>query len=143
MKLFVLWLYRHSGYGLALLRIIFGTLFFYSGYRKIFHLDFAVNFFANKGYPLPELIGPVLSILEFGGGFLLIIGMFSRYLGLLFTLEFLFQAAFLAMDKGFITARFEFILLTGAIMIATQGAGRFAVDKPGRAWEPNLERRRG
>ena len=141
MRQFVLYLYRHSGYGLALLRIILGALFLYLGYRKVFELGFAIEYFDTRGIPIPMVLGPVFSLLELVGGLFLVIGFLTRYIGVLFTLEYLFLTLFMLFSKGFVSARLEFMFLTAAILLATQGAGRFAVDRPGRPWEPRFDRR--
>ena len=143
MNQFVLYLFRHSAHGLAFLRIILGGLFLYAGYRKVFVLGFAVDLFEMRGIPAASLIGPIFSILELVGGVLLIVGMFTRYIGVLFTLEYLFLTIMVILSDGFVSARLEFMFLTGAIMLATQGAGRISVDRPGRFWEPKFERRTG
>ena len=84
----------------------------------------------------------MISYLELAGGLMLLAGIFVRYLGLIFALEFLVITLVIALGKGVALARFEFMILTACIVLATQGAGRYAVDRPGRPWEPFSERRR-
>lgn len=136
------WLFYHSAYGLTFLRIVLGAIFLYTGYFKFFHMGSAVYYFTSKGFPIPEIIGPLVSGVELIGGALLLAGAFTRYLGLIFAGEFLVATLFIAISKGLVLARFEFMVLTACIVLATQGAGRFAVDRPGRPWEPFSDRRR-
>lgn len=142
MKQFLKWLFHHSAWGLTFLRVVLGCIFLYTGFFKITQMDFAVLYFAQKGFPLPQVIGPFISVLELCGGALLLAGLFTRYLGLIFAGEFLVAMLVIALQKGVVVARFEFMILTTCIVLATQGAGRLAIDRPGRPWEPFSERRR-
>ena len=142
MKQFFKWLFYHSAYGLTFLRVVLGGIFVFSGYLKIFQMNYAIYYLDQKGYPAPEIIGPLISYMELFGGIMLLVGIFVRQLGLIFALEFLIATLVIATSAGVALARFEFMILTSCIVLATQGAGRFAVDRPGRPWEPFSERRR-
>ena len=142
MKPFFKWLFYHSAFGLTFLRVVLGGVFTFSGYLKIFQQDYAIYYFAQKGFPVPEIIGPLFSYLELIGGMMLLAGIFARYLGLIFTAEYAILTLVIALGKSVALARFEFMILTACVVLATQGAGRFAIDRPGRPWEPFSERRR-
>ncbi len=142
MKNFLRWLFHNSAFGLTFLRIVLGSMFVYAGYAKSYHSGYFIYYFSQKGFPVPYLVGPFISYFELIGGALLLLGLFTRYLGLIFMLEFMIATAVIALAEGVIMARFEFMMLTTCFVIATQGAGRFAIDRPGRWWEPFSERRR-
>jgi len=85
---------------------------------------------------LPELAGPVVSVLELGGGVLLVVGLFTRILGVLYTIEFIVASLVIINLKGLMGARLEYMILVGAIVLATHGAGTLCLDRPGQKWEP-------
>ena len=125
-----------SPIAIAILRIVMGLIFLLAGYAKVFNGGFAVNAFRGMGVPLPELFGPVVSVLELGGGALLIVGVFTRILGVLYTIEFIVAALVIINLRGLMGARLEYMILVGAIVLATHGAGTLSLDRPGQKWEP-------
>ena len=125
-----------SSVSVALVRIVLGVVFLMAGYVKIFKIGWAIEPFRNNYHiPIPEVFGPIVSVLEFAGGALLIVGLFTRYLGVLFTIEFVVAALIQWLGKG-IFPRTELLLLVGAFLLATHGAGTLSLDKPGQTWEP-------
>ena len=122
---------------IAIVRVLMGLIFVTAGYAKVFKMGFAVELFRTRfGIPLPELFGPLVSVLELGGGVLLIVGLFTRYLGVLYTIEFIVASVIVASMSGPMGARTEYLLLAGAFLLATHGAGTLSLDRPGQRWEP-------
>ncbi len=121
---------------IAVQRVVLGVIFLIAGYGKVFKGGFAVNGFRGLGVPLPELMGPVVSFLELGGGALLIVGLFTRYLGVLFSVQFVVASILIANVKGLMGARLEYVILVACLVLATHGAGTLALDRPGQKWEP-------
>ena len=138
MKSLLRTLNAQSPVALAILRVVMGIIFVVAGYGKVFGGGFAMGFLGKVGIPLPQIAGPIVSFLELGGGILLIVGLFTRYVGVLFTLEFIVAVITIAnfSDKGIMGTRLEFMMLMGAIILVTHGAGALAIDRPGRRWEP-------
>ena len=143
MRAFVHYLYMQSAYGLTFLRLVTGGILFHAGYREVFKMGFAVRFFEQKGMILPHVVGPIVSVLDLVGGALLLAGLFTRYVAVVITVEYLLAAMATVYTLSLQHARFELTIVTGAIVLAMQGAGRFAADHPGRPWEPATDRRRG
>ena len=138
MKSFFRTLNAQSAVALAILRVVMGIILVVAGYGKVFAGGFAIGFFGKVGIPLPQIAGPIISFLELGGGILLIVGLFTRYLGVLYAIEMLVAAFVQAilLEKGIMAPRLEYLLLVGGILLATHGAGALAIDRPGRRWEP-------
>ena len=138
MKSLLRTLNAQSAVALAILRVVMGIILVVAGYGKVFAGGFAIGFFGKVGIPLPQIAGPIISFLELGGGILLIVGLFTRYLGVLLTLEFIVAAFVQAslLEKGIMGARLEYMVIVGAIILVTHGAGALAIDRPGRRWEP-------
>lgn len=127
-----------KGLGLAVMRVVLGLIFIIAGYGKVFQRGLNVEGFRGMGIPLPELFGPIVSFLELGGGVLLVLGLFTRYLGALFAIEFIVATIVISniSQKGLLGARLEIMILMAAIVLLTNGAGALALDRPGQRWEP-------
>jgi putative oxidoreductase len=59
-------------------RIIVGVVFMSTGWSKLQHLPIITKNFATLGVPAPEILTPLVSGVEFVGGLLLLIGLFTR-----------------------------------------------------------------
>lgn len=121
-----------------ILRIATALVLIDAGYLKIFKGDLARGTMGKYGVPLPEIVGPFISFLEFFGGIALLIGFFTRYLGLIFTIEFV-VAALLKMKLGidwpnYSTMWIDLMLIGANLMLASAGAGMLSADR-GRRWD--------
>jgi putative oxidoreductase len=126
-----------SSVSVAIVRIIMGTILVYAGYLKVFHQGWFIENLRNTyKIPISELFGPLISVLELVGGALLIVGLFTRILGVLYTIEFLVASVIVMGMKGVPFAFTEKLLLVGAFLLATHGAGTLSLDRPGQRWEP-------
>ena len=59
-------------------RNVTGWVFLWSGWGKLQNLPAMIQNFTDWGIPLPHILTPFVSGLEFVGGILLIIGLFTR-----------------------------------------------------------------
>jgi len=141
MRWFLMQLFRHSAWGITFLRLVLGGLIFYQGTIKLFYSGWGMGYLQQYGIPAPGAVGPIITILEFVGGFFMLIGLFVRYLGLVFTVEYLLLTTIIAMQRGMMVARLEYTILAGVIVLSMQGAGALGVDRVGRPWEPFFDRR--
>lgn len=67
--------------GPLIARIVVGYVFLLSGWGKLQNLPLVTNNFIDWGIPLPHLLTPFVSGLEFVGGWLLLFGLFTRFAG--------------------------------------------------------------
>src|SRR5580658_5018910 len=74
---------------LLLVRPYWGWQFAQSGWGKLHHLDKVTNFFTNLNLPFPGVTAHFVSSLELVGGILLILGLGSRLISLLLTVNML------------------------------------------------------
>jgi putative oxidoreductase len=127
------WMEKLRSLSLLCLRLGLGAIFIYYGYPKFFgrtkeHLDEMVN--VNH---LPAYFVYIAGVLELGGGSLLVVGFFTRVIGLLLAGEmaiamwkgehFFLQP--LAVDQyGLALA-----LSVGSFALATFGAGSISLDR--------------
>jgi putative oxidoreductase len=59
-------------------RITVGWVFVESGWGKLHHLDKVTDFFTSLGLPMPAFQAHMVATTEFGGGLLLLVGLFTR-----------------------------------------------------------------
>ena len=118
--------------GLALLRIILGVVFFAHGYLKFFKMgmDGVVGFFTSLGIPAPVLAAWGVTMLEMVGGLLLILGIFTPFLGVLFAMDMAGAILFAKRGAGFFAPKgyeFELTLLIASLALALAGPGAAAL----------------
>lgn len=123
------------GWGVTAVRLAMGLIFLRAGYDKLAGgIGALAEAFDGMAVPLPAVTAPFVALLEAGGGALLLIGLGSRWLGLLFALQFAYITLVLKLPAGWDAARFDVLLLAGSVLLFLAGGGRAAVDSawPGR-----------
>ena len=87
---------------LLFVRLYWGWQFMQTGWGKLSNIDRFIMFFRSLGLPFPEYLLPVVGSLELVGGFLLILGLFSRLIALPLTVNML-MAYLLANREAFVS----------------------------------------
>jgi len=82
---------------LLLVRLYWGFQMMQTGWGKLHNLAGVTEYLASLGVPLPTLTTPVIVVLEFAGGILIMLGLGSRLLAFLLTCDMI--VAFLAADR--------------------------------------------
>jgi putative oxidoreductase len=59
-------------------RLVVGWVFMWSGWTKLNNLERITQAFTDWGIPYPQVMTPFVSGVEFVGGFLLLVGLFTR-----------------------------------------------------------------
>lgn len=59
-------------------RLVVGWLFLWTGWAKLNNLPRMIENFTEWGIPFPQVMTPFVSAVEFGGGLLLLVGLFTR-----------------------------------------------------------------
>lgn len=119
------------------LRLVMGIIFAVSGYTKLMAMAGTIEYFAKQGFPVPIVTAWFITLLELCGGIALLLGVFVRYLGLLYTIEFIVAAFWVKLPtQGYLAARIDLMLIAGAVALYFLGAGRWSIDS---VW---LEKRR-
>lgn len=81
-NLLIMWPSRLARYflwmGPLVARIVVGWVFLWSGWGKLHALPKTIENFAGWGIPYPEILTPFVSGVEFFGGLLLLLGLFTR-----------------------------------------------------------------
>jgi putative oxidoreductase len=131
---------------LLAVRLYWGWQLVQSGWGKLHHLDKITSFFESLNIPFPAFSAHFVSGLEFVGGILLIIGLATRFTGLLLTINMLVaywtadREALLAVfsDPGKFYVADPYTFLFASLLVLIFGAGLFSLDallaKRYRAW---------
>jgi putative oxidoreductase len=118
---------------LLILRVVLGIVFIAHGGQKLFEFGLAgvQGGFTQMGIPLPAITAPLVSVLEFGGGIALILGVLTRPVALALALNMLGALFLVHWKAGFFLAQgYEFVLVlfAGALALLIAGAGLYSVD---------------
>jgi putative oxidoreductase len=116
---------------LLLLRGAVGIIFITHGYPKLVHGAAMQSFFIEHG--LPGYFVYVGGVVEFFGGGLLILGLFTRGAALVLTLEMCVAIWRVHSTRGILAVHdyeFPLMMVVGCFVLATIGAGLISVDHP-------------
>ncbi len=116
---------------LLLLRLTLGIIYIYHGYPKLFgQTDRWILAFPRMGFPW--YFAYIAGVLEFFGGCLLIVGLFTRIAGLLLMIEMGVAIWRVHLTKGVLAVNqyeFPLALAAAAFALAVLGAGVASVDR--------------
>src|SRR3990170_9092109 len=122
-------------WGALLLRLAIGPVFIAHGAQKLFVRGPAqvAGSLVNLGIPLPEISAWLLVLTEFGGGILLLLGLFTRWASI--PVAFAMLVAILTAHspwKHSLTGKggyeFALTLMMMALCLMLQGGGKLSVD---------------
>ena len=119
-------------------RITVGWVFLWSGWGKLSDLPTVIENFTGWGIPLPHVLGPFVSCVEFLGGLLLLAGLLSRIsagaLGVTMIVA-IRSAKWADVDSLETLLGFdEFEYLALFLWLAIAGAGALSVDRWLEGW---------
>ncbi len=119
--------------GLLLLRVMVGIVFVIHGGQKLFAVGlprFAESL-THMGVPAPSVAAVVVTLVEFVGGALLIVGLFARVAAVLIVVDMLVAVLLVHLPRGFFNpGGFEYplTLLVANLALALLGAGAWSID---------------
>jgi putative oxidoreductase len=121
---------------LLLVRLYWGWQFMQTGWGKVNNIGKVTDFFTTLGIPMPGLNAHFIAGLELGGGILLVLGLASRPISLLLTVNMLVayliadrEALFSvisAPDKFYAAAPYTFLIASLIVLIF--GPGKLSLD---------------
>ena len=108
-------------------RIVVGWVFLWSGWGKLNALDRITQNFVEWGIPFPHIMTPFVSGVEFFGGLLLLLGLFTRVAAVPLVVTMI--VAILSAKLGDVDSLetllgFEEVCLHGAVRLACRGRAR-------------------
>lgn len=122
---------RFSDAALLLLRVLVGSFLMWGTWDNIVSAErmgeFA-DFLTQLGCPLPGLAAPVSVYAQFLCGVLILLGLLTRWAGLVMTFNFI-VAVWLVHPGADYRALFPpLVMIALSLYFATRGAGRYSVD---------------
>ena len=134
-KFFALVSYLQSPF-LLFVRLYWGWQLAQSGWGKLHNLDKVAEFFGSLNLPMPAQMAVAISCLEFFGGILLAIGLLSRLISLVLTINMIM--AYVTADREALLSFFSdpdkfsaaapYVFLIASLIILIFGPGKFCVD---------------
>jgi putative oxidoreductase len=121
---------------LLIVRLYWGWQLIESGWGKLHNLDKVTQFFTSLNLPMPAQMATFISCVEFFGGLLLAIGLFSRMTALVLTINMIM--AYVTADREALLSFFSdpdkfsaaapYVFLIASLIILIFGPGKFCVD---------------
>lgn len=133
------WLNSLQPWGAFLLRLVLGVAMVYNGWGKVipaggFHshntfaaLDHHAKFVSSLG--LPFFLGYVSALTEFIGGFLLILGLLTRFAALMIAGNMIVALLTVNVRHGYSGSAYTLSLTVIALMLLFYGGGKLALDR--------------
>ncbi len=120
-----------QAWGLLVLRVVVGLIFHVHGDQKLAHMGIAkvTGMMEHFRIPLPHAAAILVTYLEFIGGLLLIAGIGTRLLALLFAIEMAVVVFWVKLHSGLLGFDFELLLMAASLCLALTGAGAISVDR--------------
>ncbi|MBU3741044.1 MAG: DoxX family protein [Candidatus Kapabacteria bacterium] len=112
-----------------LLRVVLGVLLVYHGTSKVFDgMQGLASNLAELGWPWPTLQAFAASYIEFAGGILITVGLFTRPVSLFIVAQFTIITFVYHGADPFKVQEKAFMFLVMASMLTLMGPGRWSVD---------------
>ena len=118
---------RNLDFALLGLRIGLGVLFILAGWAKVSHVAGIVGLWQKLHLPLPHVFGPIHAVVEFGGGILVIAGLYTRLIGFLLAVIML-GALFLVKMHTPTFIQQEWLAFWISLALFAVGAGSLSLD---------------
>jgi putative oxidoreductase len=120
-------------YGLLLIRLALGIIMVAHGGQKLFTFGYGgvVGGMTQMGLPAPSISAALIIAAEFGGGLLMLAGLFTRFAAAAFAFAMIVAATQVHLAAGFfLPAGYEFTLMLAltSLGVVLTGPGRFSID---------------
>lgn len=120
---------KHFDWAMLLVRLSMAATFIVHGWMKIQNMEGTVGFFASLGFGVAATY--FVAYVEFIGGILLLLGIFTRLVGVLFAVTMVVAIYAVHWQNGFnnMTGGYEFnlLLLACSVAIALVGPGKISL----------------
>ena len=111
--------------GLLLLRLGVAAIFIYHGINKLMDMEGTIAFFGMLG--VSAFFAWVVAIVETLGGFLMFLGIFTRYTGFVLAIVMVFSIILVKGKMGFQASEIDIMLFAASLAVATLGAGKYSM----------------
>ena len=123
---------RFSDLGLLLLRWVTGAFLIYQSHDNIVsagRMQEFIDFCRQFGIPNPEFMAPLSVYWQFAAGIGFVLGLFTRWLGLITTFNFIVACWFVHWSQNFTGWWPALILVFLGLYFGLRGGGRYALDE--------------
>src|ERR1051326_1262521 len=125
------WRWRpNPALGISIIRVMMGCIVVVAGTQKLLgHLPFG----GAQALPFPTFFGYYVPGHEFVGGLLILLGLGTRWVAVLFIIEFTTTGILIKLNSappfgGYESARIDYMLLATAIALVVAGPGVLSLD---------------
>ena len=122
---------RHADLGLLLLRAVTGAFLIYQSHDNVFsaaRMDEFVKFLAHFKFVMPELMAPLSVYAQFIAGIGFILGLFTRWLGLITCFNFIVAVWMVHANDPVPGIWPAAILVFLGLYFGLRGSGRYGLD---------------
>ena len=124
-------------FSMLILRVCVGAIFVAHGGQKLFGLfggigpEGTAKMMEGLGFPAPHIVALIWSYIEFGGGLLLILGIFSKYSAALILTTMLVSTWKINLAYGFFLQdggiEYNLLIIAACIPLICMGGGSWSV----------------
>ncbi len=122
---------RHADLGLLLLRCATGVFLIYQSHDNVFsaaRMEEFVKFLRQFHFIYPELLAPLSVYAQFAAGIGFILGLFTRWLGLITSFNFIVAVWMVHSRDPFPTWWPALVLVFLGLYFGLRGSGRYGLD---------------
>ena len=122
---------QHADIGLLLLRVVTGAFLIYQSHDNVFsaaRMDEFEKFITQFGFVMPKLMAPLSVYWQFAAGIGFILGLFTRWLGLITALNFIIAVWMVHWNDRVPGIWPAAILVFLGLYFALRGSGRYCLD---------------
>ena len=123
-------------WGIAVVRVMAGIVLLVAAFEKFFGGGFEgfTRLTTSFGLPVPQFWGVFIPLLELIGGALVLVGLGTRWVAVLFVVEFAVTSFVLKVPRqppfgGWDSMRIDLMLLAASVMLVLVGPGAFALER--------------
>lgn len=123
---------QYGDLSLLSLRVLTGAFLIYGTQDNVFsdaRMQEFVQFLAKRGFVWPELMAPLSVYAQFICGALFVVGLLTRWAGLLMVFNFIVAVVMVHWSQDFRGWWPAIVLVFISLHFALQGAGRYSVDE--------------
>jgi putative oxidoreductase len=120
------------GWGVTAVRVAVAIILIVAGWAKWFNVGLSgvTAGMTKYGFPMPTVFAFLAATSELLGGIALLLGLFTRWLGLYFAVQFAIAFVFVKLRLAtFGEGRLDLLLLAGGLLLFLAGPGRAALDE--------------
>ena len=122
---------RYSDLGLLLLRLVTGAFLIYQSHDNVFsaeRMDEFEKFMVQFGFAYPQVLAPLSVYAQFAAGIAFILGLFTRWFGLITAFNFIVAVWMVHSPDPFNTWWPALVLVFLGLYFGLRGSGRYGLD---------------